>query len=364
MPRSAADILPELIRFRTVNPGGDEVAVCEHLADELRRLGADDARVEEVEREGSRGGYVYARFGTPRLLVNAHVDTVPVNAGWRGDPFEARIEDGRLYGLGSADTKGAIAAALAAIERCKPQGVGFLFSGDEERTGTCVPAFLRSGAAEGISRAIVCEPTARRAGTHHRGVIAYRATINGKGGHSSRADYMPKPLVAMSKLAISLDELARARIDDGPPDMRGLALNVAEISGGVAFNVVPERAELTFSVRPFPGFDKAEFDADVAARARAIDPSIEIACVLDHQPLACRDEGALRELLGDLVEAYVGLDFWTEAAVLADAGIEAVVVGPGDIAMAHSPGEYVPLEDLEWATTLFESVFASMSGSG
>jgi acetylornithine deacetylase len=357
MSRAAVDILPELIRFRTVNPGGDEVAICEHLAGELRRLGADDVRVQEVPREGSRGGFVFARFGTPRLLLNAHVDTVPVNAGWRGDPFEARIADGRLYGLGSADTKGAIAAALAALERGTPRNVGILFSGDEERTGSCIPAFLRAGAAEGIERAIVCEPTARRAGTHHRGVLAYRATMSGKGGHSSRADFMPKPLVAMSKLAVSLDELARARLDDGPPGMRGLALNVAEISGGVAFNVVPERAELTFSVRPFPGFDKAAFEADVAARARDVDPSIELACVLDHQPLACRDEEALRELVGDDVEGYVGLDFWTEAAVLAEAGIAPVVVGPGDIAMAHSPDEYVPIADLEWATALFEKAF-------
>ncbi len=353
MPRSAVDRLPELIRFRTVNPGGDELALCEFLAGELRALGADEVITEHVPREGSRGGYVYARFGAPRLLLNAHVDTVPVNAGWRGDPFEARIDDGKLYGLGAADTKGAIAAALAAIERDTPRDVAFLFSGDEERTGTCLPAFLESGKAEGIDRAIVCEPTARRAGTHHRGVLAYRATINGKGGHSSRADHMPKPIVAMSKLACSLDELARDRLHDGPPDMRGLALNVAEISGGVAFNVVPERAELTFSIRPYPEFDKAAFDAEIAERARAVDASIEIENVLDHRPLACRDEAPLRELLGDGVDAYVGLDFWTEAAVLSAAGIHSVVVGPGDIALAHSPDEYVPIDDLEWATDLF-----------
>jgi acetylornithine deacetylase len=357
MANSPVDLLAELIGFRTVNPGGDELALCEHLAGALRARGADSVEVEEVPREGSRGGYVYARFGTPRLLVNAHVDTVPVNAGWQSDPFEAKVEGDRLYGLGACDTKGAIAAVLAALDRTTPRDVGILFSGDEERTGTCVPAFLRSGRAEGVERALVCEPTARRVGTHHRGVLAYRASINGKGGHSSRADFMPKPLVAMSRLAVSLDELGRARLRHGPEDMRGLAMNVANICGGVAFNVVPDRAELTFSVRPYPGFDKAAFDAEIAELARGIDPAIEIENVLDHEPLACRDEAAFRALLGDAVSDYVGLDFWTEAAVLATAGIDAVVIGPGDIALAHSPGEYVPIADLEWATELFASVF-------
>ncbi len=357
MSSTAPELLAELIRFRTTNPEGDEIAICEHLETALKARGADAASVTEVPRPGSRGGYVYARFGEPELLINAHVDTVPVNAGWQQDPFEPRLENERIYGLGAADTKGAIAAVLAALERVRPKNVGILFSGDEERTGTCIPAFLRSPDAEGLRRAVVCEPTARRAGTRHRGVLAYRASLTGAGGHSSRADHMPKPIVTMAKLAVALGEVGEARVNEGPAGMTGLAMNVAEIGGGVAFNVVPERAELTFSIRPYPGFDKDAFDRDIGARARDIHPDIALENVLDHRPLECRDEAPLRALLGDAVREYVGLDFWTEAAVLSAAGIEPVVVGPGDIAQAHSPEEFVAIADLAWATDLFTRVF-------
>src|SRR5204862_455505 len=106
------------------------------------------------------GGYVFARWGTPRLLVNAHVDTVPANSGWSRDPWTPVVDGDRLYGLGACDTKGAIAAALCAAERARPRDVAMLFSGDEERGTAAVTHFLASPRKAGIERAIVCEPTA------------------------------------------------------------------------------------------------------------------------------------------------------------------------------------------------------------
>src|SRR5688572_28511342 len=128
--------LAELVAFDTQNPMGNERPAVEMLAREPRTVGARS--VEAFEAEGHHA--VYARFGddAPSLLVNAHVDTVPANSGYTAPPHTLVERDGKLHGLGAADTKGAIAAILEALairaaEGRLPRGLGVLFSGDEER---------------------------------------------------------------------------------------------------------------------------------------------------------------------------------------------------------------------------------------
>lgn len=367
---SVAELLCALVRLPTHHAArpedaGDELALCRHVAPLLAAHGADEVVVQECPRAlGGPGGWVFARWGTPRTIVNAHVDTVPANAGWSHDPWTPVVRDGTVSGLGSADTKGAIAAAITALDRARPRDLGLLFSGDEERGTASVNDFLRSPHRAGVERAIVCEPTARRAGVAHRGVLAYRATLEGIGGHSSRADHLPAPVATLARLAVALDDLGREHRGRGPAGMTGLCMNVAGLDGGVAFNVIPTRAALTFSIRPWPGFDRATWDATLAAAARAIDPAIAIACEIDHRPFGGGDASpeALRALVAPYVSDFVSLDFWTEAALYQEAGIGAVVVGPGDIGCAHAADEHVTLADLDWAVDLFAHVFEASRG--
>lgn len=354
----SAELLRELVGYRTENPGSGEPALCRRLAEMLGERGADDVEVVEVPRGADTGAYVVARFGTPRLLVNAHVDTVPANTGYTRDPFDAEITADRVIGLGTADTKGAIAAILVALAEQRPRDVAVLFSGDEERGSTVMRAFLDSPRRDGVERAIVCEPTARRAGIRHRGVAAYRARFVGQGGHSSKADELPKPIVTLARLAVALDELGQGYADAGPADMRGLCTNVADLRGGVAFNVVPDAATLDVSFRPPPGFDHAAFAERLEAARAAIDPAITLESLVEHPPFSCGAPDVFSELLAGRVAELGPVDFWTEAALLSAAGIDAVVVGPGDIAQAHAADEFVALADLEWATELFCHVFS------
>ena len=351
---SVVELLTSFVRFPTQQGGGDERALCEHIAPLLRARGADEVIVESTPRsDGTPGAYVFARWGTPSRVINAHIDTVPANAGWSRDPWTPTVVGDRLYGLGSADTKGAIAATLVALESLgdRPRDVGVLFSGDEEAGSAVMFAFLASPHARGIRQVIVCEPTARRAGIAHRGVVCQRAMIEGEGGHSSKADYMPRPIAQLARFAVGLDDLGRARLHDGPAGMQGLCLNLASLSGGVAFNVVPQRAELEWSLRPYPGFDRAEWDRQVAGIPK--DQGIRIADTIDHAPFAC---DALAEVVRPFVRETGSVDFWTEAAILQQHGIDAIVVGPGDIAQAHAADEWVPIEDLEWAVELYRAL--------
>lgn len=352
-----ADLLAELVAMPTQQAGGaggsgDERRICEHLAPLLRARGADEVAVELAPRsDGSPGAYVFARWGTPRRLINAHVDTVPANEGWSRSPWHPHVADGRLYGLGSCDTKSAIAATLIALEATTPRDLGVLFSGDEEAGSGVMRAFLESPHAQPIREAIVCEPTARCAGIAHRGVLAQHVGYEGAGGHSSKADYMPRPIAELARLAVGLDDLGRGRLHDGPPGMQGLCLNLAAFHGGVAFNVVPQRARLEWSLRPYPGFDRAAWDRELAALAHGL----TIETTIDHPPFRCERPDALSALVAPFTRSIGTLDYWTEAALLAARGIDAIVVGPGDIARAHAPDEFVELDDLDWAVDLLRA---------
>jgi acetylornithine deacetylase len=347
-------LLGELIRHDTQNPDGDEGPLARRLEAELGARGPDQLERVEVPRHGAPAGarpraYVWAAWGTPRTIVNVHLDTVPANTGWSTPPHEPRVEAGLVYGLGAADTKGAIAATLAALDEARPQNFGVLFSGDEELDGTCVRAFLHSGRGAAVERAIVCEPTGCRVGVRHRGILAIEARQRGKGGHSSGADHMPAPVAELARAAVAVADWGVTWRRRGPAGFEGMCVNVARLDGGIAFNVVPDEARLMVSLRPPPGADAQVIRAEVEDLISRATPGVEIDVPLANPTFATSALGAFGPLLGTRVDAPIDLPFWTEAAVLAAAGIDAVVFGPGDISQAHAPDEHVSIEQLETA---------------
>jgi len=356
--------LAELVAFDTQNPMGNERPAVEMLARELRAVGA--RAVETFEAEGHHA--VYARFGddAPSLLVNAHVDTVPANSGYSAPPHTLVEREGKLHGLGAADTKGAIAAILEALaikaaEGRLPRSVGVLFSGDEERgANVCIRTFLGSARARGLARAIVCEPTGTRVGARHRGIGIAEAVATSAGGHSSRADLVPNPVLTLARTALAINDWARTWRELGPQGFRGLCLNIAAIDGGVAFNVIPTMATLRLSIRPAPGMDARELlgEAEGEARRAAAPQDLDWKVVHTSPPFATRELGSFEPLLGERVRAPVDLAYWTEAALFSAAGIDAVVFGPGHIEQAHAADEFVEMEQLETARDLFLRVFS------
>jgi acetylornithine deacetylase len=349
--------LAELISFDTRNPDGDEHPLLQRLAAELRRLGASS--IDEVDV--GEHAYVYARFGAgpPRVLLNAHVDTVPANEGYTSPPHVLVRRGDRLYGLGTADIKGAIAAILEALAAGPiERPVGVLFSGDEEHGGSCIRAFLDTDAARGLERAIVCEPTRCRVGVRHRGIGAATVTLEAKGGHSSRVDDMVNPVAVLARAAVALDDMGVEFRSKGPPGFQGINLNVASLDGGIAFNVVPTRATLTFSLRQAPGDRVEDLLAEAERRVRAVTSPHAIAwsVTIASPSLQARDTSGFEPLLGARMADTMDLPYWTEASRLAERGIDAVVFGPGDVAQAHAADEYVEIAELEAAQAAFAHV--------
>lgn len=359
-PNAVIELLSELIRFDSHNPGGDEVAICRRVADRLRKLSPDALEFVEVPREGCVGAYVFARWGTPRVMVNAHVDTVPPNAGWSRDPYIPFVDGQRVWGLGACDTKAAIAVTVCALEAGTPRDIALLFTGDEELHGTCMRAFLSSDSARSIRRVVVCEPTGCRFGTRHRGVISIQAHVHGHGGHSSNADHMPAPIADLARCAVAIADWGASHRDQGPTGFKGMCVNIAGIDGGVAFNVVPEAATLTVSLRPPPGFKNAPLITELTAIIHQHAPIATVTTPVDNDPFEV-DASAMFTTFGWDPVSAIDLAFWTEAALLSAASIEAVVYGPGEIGHAHAPDESVELSQLAQA---YNTLHTLIHGTG
>jgi acetylornithine deacetylase len=353
--------LAELVAFDTRNPGGDERPLAEKLARDLTTLGAQTVEILSCEGHAS----TFARFGSnePTLILNAHIDTVPANAGWTRDPWQLAREGERVHGLGSADTKGAIAAILTALAQNQAEsqsvdGVAVLFSGDEELGGICIREFLASDRIRGLRRALVCEPTGCRVGARHRGVYAARLTATSPGGHSSLAETVPNPLTKLAHAAVALDELGERCRFLGPAGLRGICMNIAALDGGMAFNIIPASATLTFSMRPAPGV-KIE---PILDEARAAVETATAPLSTTWQPIAgnpafeTQSLADFAALLGERTQAPIDLPFGTEAGQFVEKGIDAVVIGPGRVEQAHKADEYVDLDELEEAVRIFRQV--------
>jgi len=350
---STLEHLRRLVAARTENPPKriGESGILEYIAGALPP-GFD----VELTDLGDDSVNLFARRGTPRILWNFHLDTVPAAADWDGSPFELRVEvdRARAVGLGACDIKGAIAAMLAAVRATKGD-VALLFSSDEEAgKGRCVDAFLaRALPFDGV---VVAEPTGARAVVAHRGIGTATGVFRGTAGHASQGDALEASAVHAA-IRWGADALAYAeagRVSGG--GLHGVRFNVGRIEGGEKPNVVAAEARVRFGVRPPPGIDPR--DALAALQGLAREPTR-----VDWQPgfigpalpagdAQAADSGpALAARLGLTVAAPV--DFWTEAALFSARGYPAVVFGPGDIAQAHTKNEWVALDQLRAAADTY-----------
>lgn len=300
--------------------------------------------------------------GHPQVLFNVHLDTVPASPAWSADPFRLRVANGRATGLGACDIKGA-AAALVAASESSPGNAAFLFSSDEEANDPrCIAAFL---ATKPQFRAVlVAEPTAGRAVLAHRGISSVLLRLRGRAGHASGAvasnDSALHHVVRFG--AAALDVVAAEEVSRFG-GLTGLRFNIGRIEGGIKANVVAPSAELRFGFRPLP----SQSIDGLHGRFRDLLPASAIECYQETfrgPPLPAGDVAHAEENrlaardLADAMGLPIGhaVDFWTEAALFSQAGLPALVFGPGDIAQAHSADEWVALAQLAEAADHYRRI--------
>ena len=345
--------LEKLISFDTRNGKADETLCVDWLADTLSQFSPDSVIKEAVSRSRGKSdsAYVLAIWGQPKLLLNVHIDTVPSGAGWVANPLITRREKDRVIGLGACDIKGAAACILSALSRQVPHNVAVLFSGDEEHGSEIMPAVIKAGHLDGVEAAIVCEPTGCQVGKRHRGMLAVKADFKGPGGHSSLADKTSAPLLNAAQLAADIGKYGQTHLNFGIEPYKGLCTNIGDIKADGAYNVIPTSASLWVSMRPPPGDNVKMRERDIYEMASKYRATLDT--IVAFEPFSTRNVEVFEPLFSE--QAFIDLPYWTEAAMVSEAGINTVVFGPGYIEQAHKPEEWVSYAQLETATALFET---------
>jgi succinyl-diaminopimelate desuccinylase len=355
MPSPAVDLALELIRLDTVNPPGREAAAADLLSGRLEAAGLE---VDRHEHAPGRTSLVARLPGTgPALCLTGHLDTVPLGgAPWSVEPF-GELRDGRLYGRGSSDMKGGVAAIVVAAERVAALGAGeaglelVLCAGEE--TG-CEGArhLAETGALGRAGAVLVAEPTGGVPHVAHKGVLWVRARTEGVSAHGS-SPHLGRN--AIYPLAAAVAALAEVRLEASEHPLLGSpTLNVGTISGGTVVNVVPDRAEARIDIRTVPGMaTEAVLDALRAAGG----PDVEFESVLDLAPVASDPEDPWVRSVLDGVEP-AGLAYFTDAAALTPAygSPPTVIWGPGEAAQAHQTDEWASAASVEAAAESFFDV--------
>jgi succinyl-diaminopimelate desuccinylase len=372
------EIARELVRIGSVNPMGrsiegptvGEARLTDRLEQLLAALGARCRRQSVAPgRDNLFAELSWPGAGRP-VMLEAHQDTVPVD-GMTVSPFGAEVRDGRLYGRGACDVKGGMAAILAAMERLaaeKPRGAAGVvaaFTVDEESGFTGVRRLVRELPTR-LSFAVVAEPTRLEVVVAHKGLARWKVRTRGRSCHSARPADGVNAVYLMAPVLSALEDYAAGLAGRRPHHLLGSpTLSVGVIRGGTSVNTVPGSCEVEVDRRLLPGEDPAGAVDDcrdyLARRFPGASIEVEPAWITDlaldtpaDSEAARISLEAVRRVLGRAEP--VGVPYGTDGSKLAEAGLPTVVIGPGDIAQAHTVDEWIEIDQLERAVEVYVEI--------
>lgn len=361
MGLTTLDILDRLVAFASVSNRSNR-DIAGWIEGYLRDLGFDVCPVPAAD--GQKVG-LFARIGPAGdggLLLSAHMDVVPVEGqDWTRDPFRLTRDTGRLYGRGTTDMKGFLAAALGAAQAASRATLTrpFLLSLSYDEELGCLGVRRMIGhlpAALGQpALCIVGEPTRMAIATGHKGKIALRAECRGQAGHSAMAPrYMNALHLAADLVGLVRGEQARlvaAGAQDAAYDIPFSTLHVGRLSGGIALNIVPDRAVVDFELRHLATDDPALIldrlragAAETVAQAGHPAAAVQIDVVNAYPGLETPPDAPAVQIARAALPPGTPLTkvaYGTEAGFFAAEGISTIVCGPGDMAQGHQPDEYL-----------------------
>ena len=361
-------LLRELVAIDSVNPSlvpgaAGEAAIAQAIAAHLRRIGLDVEMQEVAPGRSNVIGVLEGRGQGRSLMLCGHIDTVGVEG--MAAPFDPVERDGRLYGRGSQDMKGGVAAMIDAARLVADAGLdaGRLIVAavvDEEYASLGADALVTRWRADG---AIVTEPTDLQIAIGHKGFAWFEVETKGRAAHGSRPLEGRDAILRMGRVLHALEALDRRLQAATPHPLMGTAsLHASTIEGGRELSSYPDRCVLKLERRTVSGetesavrgeiqdilvrlkADEPEFEATVTPMFGR--PSYEIAADHDLPRALKRARGEAPCTTSDREPSgFVGMSFWTDAAVLGSAGIPSVLFGPGGAGL-HSVEEYVEVQDV------------------
>jgi acetylornithine deacetylase/succinyl-diaminopimelate desuccinylase family protein len=375
-----AELVSQMVRIDSTNPGPAGADVpgpreAEISAFVNQWLGDHGIRAERREFAPDRFNVIAAvpGSGSRRLLIDAHMDTVPVEA-MEIDPFSGEIADGRIYGRGACDDKGSLAAAMWALAALAEGGrkplatIELLASGDEEGGFGGIRDWVAQGG--GADAGIVGEATELRLVTASRGALRFKVRAKGKAAHTCTPEMGVNAITRMCRVIAAIEEELKPRLFCREHDLLGSPrITVSMIHGGRRANIVPDECEIDIDRRVLPDETResalAEFDEMLDALRSDDDPvEVERAEPYGFQPAAeCPADCGIANIAADAVAAEglptepAGVPYTTHASVVAASGIPTISVGPGSIEQAHSTVEWIETAQVEAAARIYQRIF-------
>ena len=362
------ELLKTLVAFDTTSRESN-LGLIEFVRDHLASLGITSRLSYDAGRKKAN---LFATIGDASgrgIVLCGHTDVVPVDGqAWDTDPFKAHIADGKIFGRGAVDMKGFIAASLAMIpsyidsELKQPLHLALTY--DEEVGCIGVQTLIRDLEAANI-RPVGCfvgEPTRMQVMTGHKGMRVTRCKLRGLEAHSSMAPEAVNAIEYASRMIEKIRHIAQGLQTEGPFDpvfkIPHTTLQTGLIQGGSAPNIVPKDCEFVFDCRTLPTSNSdqlinqiQDYAENLKLEMRKIYPQSDISfeTVANAAPLATAEEAPITYLGTALARNNLlgRVSFATDAGWLHQAGISCVVVGPGDIEVAHKPNEFIEISQIE-----------------
>ena len=376
--------IDRVIAFPTVSRDSN-LALIEWARTTLEKLGA---RCRLTYDDGRTKANLFATLGPEApggVVLSGHTDVVPIEGQrWDTDPFRAETHDARIYGRGAADMKGFVATALALAPEFVANGLRrplhIALSYDEEIGCIGVRRLIADLSKAGIrpDAVLVGEPTSMRVVIGHKGKHGYRCTVRGLSCHSAYAPQGVNAVEAAAEIIAFLKGMARRFRDEGPHDalfdITHTTVHTGVVQGGTALNIVPKECSFDFEFRHLPGDDpqaifeqvKRFAETTLLPEMRRVDPHSgfqwDVLSIMPGLNVAADSEPA-RLALGLTDFRDIGkVSYGTEAALFQQAGMPAIVCGPGSIEQAHKPNEYVTLEQIAQCEAYLRRLMQRMCG--
>ncbi len=357
----------KLISFNTVNPPGNEAALAEFIAGLLSDNGFN---VEYENFDENRLNLIAEKGLTednPPIVFSGHLDVVPLGEKkWSVDPFGGEVIDGKVFGRGSSDMKGGVAAiicaAIQAFEEGNPiGGVRIIFTASEENGCKGMQHLVKSAANLGVARAvIIAEPTANKPAIGHKGGLYLNVTSSGTTAHSSMPELGDNAIYKAAKAILKVEKFNFGCEQDlllGFP-----TVNVGKMSGGLNLNSVPDHSEFTIDVR---STTKVRHVDILEKLKNELGNQIVIETLVDMPPVSSKEEDPFVQLVYEACqvdrksgEYPKAMPYLTDGSVLQKfyKGVPTIILGCGEPEMAHQIDEFCFVRNIEESVEIYKKI--------
>ncbi len=371
--------LQSLIRINSVNPKGNELEVAKKIAAYAEEGGL---QTEIKAFTKGRANIVVRLEGKDSsrapLVFSGHLDTVPIgDTPWKYDPFSGEISDGKIYGRGSCDMKGGVAAIIEAMIRLKQANekteADIIFAGTAGEEVDCLGAreLMKDKSIHHAGAIVIAEPSNGRVFSAHKGALWLEIVVYGKTAHGSMPEQGVNAIVHMNNVLNKLMEY-RFPYEKEHALLGKPSLNISTITGGVKTNVVPDQCVVTLDIRSIPEIKHETILDNIQAILDEIHADNEdfhaVLTVKNDLPALGNEENQpfiksaleLNAALNKIHPTEAGANYYTDGSVFGSfLNIPIIIYGPGDERLAHQPNEYVDIEQYMKSITYYEELAKS-----